>query len=258
VLTIAARMSPRKKTSRSDLLRSATAYEQIKIDIVACLLKPGAQITEAELQERYNIGKATLRVALARLSQDNLIRSEPRRGYRITPITLRDVNDIFDTRLVVEPAAMKLGAFAMTDHSLESLEPAIRQTQKPETLRSPTAFLAASRELRLAIASTAGNFRLVRTLAQLLDESERVLHLGYLHLDLTKLLSKQHEALLGAVRKGHGEAAEALSLRHIADTKRMLLDALLSSASFLAINLHSLSDAEIPTPAPLAPRRRRI
>ena len=112
-------MTTRKKKSPSELLRSAAAYEQIKIDIVACLLKPGEQITEGELQERYDIGKATLRAALARLSQYGLIRSEPRRGYRITPLTLRDVNEIFDTRLVVEPTAMKLGAFAMADHSLE-------------------------------------------------------------------------------------------------------------------------------------------
>jgi DNA-binding GntR family transcriptional regulator len=249
-------MPSRKKKSPSDLLRSAAAYEQIKIDIVACLLKPGEQITEGELQERYNIGKATLRAALARLSQDGLIRSEPRRGYRITAVTLRDVNEIFDTRLVVEPAAMKLGASAITDHGLASLEPAIRQAQKPETLRSPTAFLAASKELRLAIVRTTGNFRLVRALAQLLDESERVLHLGYVHLDLTKLLSKQHEVLLGAVRKGDGEAAEALSFRHIGDTKRMLLDALLSSASFLAVNLHSPSDAGIPALGQPVPRRR--
>ena len=124
-------------------------------------------------------------------------------------------------------------------------------------MRSATAFLAASKELRLAIARTAGNFRLVRALAQLLDESERVLHLGYLHLDLTKLLAEQHEALLGAVRKGDGKAAEALSLRHIADTKRTLVEALVSSASFLALNLHGLADVDIPAPGQPEPRRRR-
>lgn len=243
--TIQPAMTTGKKKSRSELLQSDTAYEQIKIDIVACLLKPGEQITEGEMQERYKLGKATLRAALARLSQDGLIRSEPRRGYRITPVTLRDVNEIFDTRLVVEPAAMKLGAFAMTDHGLAALESAIRQTQKPETLRSATAFLAANKELRLAIVRTTGNFRLVRTLAQLLDESDRVLHLGYLYLDLTKLLSKQHQILLGAVRKGDGDAAEALSLRQIADTKRMLVEALMSSDWFLATNLHIPAGAEI-------------
>jgi DNA-binding GntR family transcriptional regulator len=248
-------MSSRKKKSRSDLLRSETAYEQIKIDIVACLLKPGEQITEGELQKRYSLGKATLRAALARLSQDGLVRSEPRRGYRVTPVTLRDVNEIFDTRLVVEPAAMKLAAVAMTDHTLESLENAIRQTQKPETLRSATAFIVANKELRLAITRTTGNFRLLRTLAQLLDESDRVLHLGYLYLDLTKILSKQQEALLDALKNGDGEAAEALSARHIANTKRMLVDALMSAASFQAINLHGPMSPDIPARGAVTRRR---
>jgi len=226
--------------SRTDQLRSATAYEQLKIDIVACLLKPGDQITEGELQERYQLGKATLRAALARLSQDGLVRSEPRRGYRISPITLRDVNEIFDARVVLEPVALKLGTQAMTAHGLEALEPAIRQTRKPETLRSPTAFLAASKELRLAIARTAGNFRVVRMLGQLLDESERVLHLGYLHADLTKVLSKQQERLLAAVRKGDAESAEAESTEQIVDTKKILLDALVASESFLSLDLYAL------------------
>jgi DNA-binding GntR family transcriptional regulator len=226
--------------SSMDPLRSDTAYEQLKIDIVACLLKPGDQITEGELQERYQIGKATLRAALARLSQDGLVRSEPRRGYRISSITLRDVNEIFDSRVVLEPIALKLGTLAMTPHGLAALEPAIRQTRKPETLKSPTAFLAASKELRLAIARTAGNFRLVRMLGQLLDESERVLHLGYFHVDLTKVLSKQQDQLLAAVRKGDAGSVEGVSTEHIVETKRMLLDAFVASESFLSLQLHAL------------------
>jgi len=229
----------KRPASTIDPLRSATAYEQLKIDIVACLLKPGEQITEGELQERYQLGKATLRAALARLSQDGLVRSEPRRGYRISPITLRDVNEIFDARIVLEPVALKLGTLAMTPHGLEALEPAIRQTRKPETLRSPTAFLAASKELRLAIVRTAGNFRLVRMLGQLLDESERVLHLGYHHADLTKVLSKQQDRILAAVRKGDAEAVEAQSTQQIVETKKVLLDALVASESFLSVPLYA-------------------
>ena len=69
--------------------------------------------------------------------------------------------------------------------------------------------------------------------------------MGYLYLDLTKLLSKQHQTLLGAVRKGDSVAAEALSFRHITDTKRMLVEALMSSDWFLATNLHIPAGAEI-------------
>ena len=235
-------MSAARKRTPSDLLRSAAAYEQLKIDIVACVLKPGEQITERALQERYRLGKATLRAALARLSQDGLISSEPRRGYRVTPVTLRDVNEVFDTRAIVEPAAMKAAASMMTDHAFESLEPAIRETKKPETLKSPTAFLAASKELRLAIARGTGNFRLVRVFAQLLDESERILHLGYRHTNLTRVLSKQHESLLDAVRGGNGEVAAAISAQHNRETKLLIVDALVSSSSVMSINLHGPSE----------------
>jgi DNA-binding GntR family transcriptional regulator len=235
-------MNVAKKRTPSDLLRSAAAYEQLKIDIVACVLKPGEQITENVLQKRYRLGKATLRAALARLSQDGLISSGPRRGYRVTPVTLRDVNEVFDTRAIVEPAAMKAAASVMTEHAFASLEPAIRETKKPETVKSPTAFLAASKELRLAIARGTGNFRLVRMFAQLLDESERILHLGYAHMNLTQVLSKQHESILEAVRAGNGDVAAAISAQHNRDTKLLIVNALVSSSSFMAINLHAPSE----------------
>ena len=77
--------------STADLLRSEQAYEQMKSDIVACVLRPGETLTEKQIGDRYLIRKATIRAALTRLMQEGLVRSEPRRGYVITPLTLRDV-----------------------------------------------------------------------------------------------------------------------------------------------------------------------
>src|SRR3546814_9020930 len=77
---------------------SDIAYETIKHDIIRCALAPGEEVTEARLALRLGLGKAPVRAALMRLSQEGLIRALPRRGYLVAPVTLRDVQDIFQFR----------------------------------------------------------------------------------------------------------------------------------------------------------------
>jgi DNA-binding GntR family transcriptional regulator len=84
------------------------AYARIRRRIVGCELAPGAQVTEGQLVETHGIGKTPVREALQRLAQEGLVQPIRRSGYRIVPITLRDVRDLFGLRLIVEPAAAEL------------------------------------------------------------------------------------------------------------------------------------------------------
>src|SRR6266508_3140323 len=70
------------------------AYRAIRHDIVRCDLEPGRQVTEAQLVERYGVGRATVRAALSRLSQERLVQAMPREGYLIAPITLKQARDL--------------------------------------------------------------------------------------------------------------------------------------------------------------------
>jgi len=187
--------------STADVLRSEQAYEQLKSDIVACVLSPGEALTEKQIEARYGIKKATIRSALARLMQEGLVRSEPRRGYVITTLTLRDVNEIFDVRSLVEPEVFRVATTGITERGLDEIRLAARKVLKPETLRSPVAFLAADRAFRLAIAELSENLRLAQLLSQILDQSERALHLGFKSRDFMPLIIEQQKQLLQACEK---------------------------------------------------------
>src|SRR3546814_12828763 len=77
---------------------SDIAYGTIKHDSIRCALAPVEEVTEARRARRLGLGKAPGRAALMRLSQEGLIRALPRRGYLVAPVTLRDVQDIFQFR----------------------------------------------------------------------------------------------------------------------------------------------------------------
>jgi len=230
-----------KAPSTADILRSEEAYEQLKSDIVACVLRPGESLTEKQIGDRYQIRKATIRSALARLTQEGLIKSEPRRGYVITPLSLRDVNEIFDVRGLIEPEVFRVAAANITERGLEDIRLAAQKVLKPETLRSHVAFLAADRAFRLALAELSGNLRLARLLDQILDQSERVLHLGFKSRDLTQLIISQQQELVLACEVAEVSGIVKLARSQCLLLKKQVLEALLASAKLQEANLQTFA-----------------
>ena len=230
-----------KTLSTADVLRSEQAYAQVKSDIVACVLRPGEAVTEKEIGERYQIKKATIRAALTRLMQDGLVRSEPRRGYVIAPLTLRDVNEIFDVRSLVEPEVFRVAASSLTERGLDEVKQAAKKVLKPETLRSHVAFLAADRAFRLAFAELSGNLRLAQLLGRTLDESERVLHLGFKAHDFTQLIITQQKELVRACEESDVAAIVKLARSQCLALKKQVLEALLAGSGLQDVNLQALA-----------------
>jgi DNA-binding GntR family transcriptional regulator/predicted metal-dependent enzyme (double-stranded beta helix superfamily) len=207
------------KTTRVPLNR--VAFDRIKRDIINCGLEPGHQVTEAQLAARYALGKAPIRAALLGLCQEGFLRAIPRRGYVITPITMRDVQDIIQLRLLIEPTAARLAAGRVTDEHLARLEELCRE-------RSSELVVSAHRELHLIIARASGNRRLADTLAKLYDDIERLIYLGVSRINPEEMSG--YRPLVAALTAGDGEVAARLMIEQIELGRKRILEALLSGA----------------------------
>ena len=106
------------------------AYERIKHDVITCVLAPGTEVSEPQLCLQYRLGKAPVRMALIRLAHDGLVRAIPRRGYRISPVTLKDIQDIFELRLMLEPLAARMAAGKIDTHRARALEAEMQLEQR--------------------------------------------------------------------------------------------------------------------------------
>ena len=100
------------------------AYERLKHDVITCVLAPGTEVSEPQLCLNYRLGKAPVRMALIRLAHDGLVRAIPRRGYLISPVTLKDIQDIFELRLMLEPRAARMAAGNIDARRARALETA--------------------------------------------------------------------------------------------------------------------------------------
>ena len=83
------------------------AYEYLYRKIVSCEYLPGQELNEKQLLEETSFGRTPLREALLMLQAENLIDIFPRKGMRITPFTEKSIDDLYQTRKLIEPTVCR-------------------------------------------------------------------------------------------------------------------------------------------------------
>lgn len=226
-----------KSRAAKILRQSDLAYEKIQRAIARCELIPGTTVSEADLEKRFGLQRAGTRTALERLASQGLVQPIHRRGYRIKPITLRDLNDLYQLREIVERATVRFAAGRVDEVSLRRLDRICSKTYTPLDRTSEEGFLRANSEFHILIATVTGNERLVSTLRNVLHEMERIFHFGLSERNRTDEMRYEHEALIVALTEGDADAAERAICAELVSSKAMVLDALMSSASLLDVSI---------------------
>jgi len=210
------------------------AYDLIKIDIIQCRLKPGSEVSEATLANRYNLGKAPIRAALSKLSQDGLVIARSRRGYEVSAITTKQVQESYDLRLILEPAAARA---AVGHVDIAELRERCASLRYPKDSFGGVEFLAAHHAFHVAIAKGSGNEKLVHIVSALLTDMDRLIHLTEFSPDRDsqalmldqELQMKQHASIVEALAQEEPEIAAAAMRDHIEHSARMTREAIFAS-----------------------------
>ncbi|WP_233272859.1 GntR family transcriptional regulator [Paraburkholderia acidisoli] len=227
-------------------LRGDNAYTRIRHDVLSCRIMPGATFTESQLMERYALGKSSCHVALVRLVHEGLVRAMPRQGYRVAPITVRDVEEVFAMRVQLEPLAARLACGRLDAALLKRLDDVCRvRHPEREVSEQIDEFLDTNRAFHLAIAEASGNTRLYRTLAGLMDEMSRLVALGFGVEGTRPDLRHDHDALVEAFEAKDARRSETIARRHIETFRAMTLDRVYASLSRSGAVLPAFTVAEL-------------
>lgn len=235
-----------RDAARQQQSLSKRTYERIKEDIITCALPPGTEISEASLSIRYRTGKAPIRWALATLSKESLVSPRPRRGYMVAPVTLQDVRNLFELRLLLEPHAASLAAGQVDPERLRNLEADCEAGYRPGDRSSEAAFLRANKTFHVTIAKASGNQRLAAVLEAILEEMERLFHLGLGLRNRSEEMHHEHAELVDALIAGDDRRAEKATVHQIKAARDMVLTALLDSAQLKTANI-SFSGSPVPS-----------
>jgi GntR family carbon starvation induced transcriptional regulator len=77
---------------------SEEVYARLRADLLACKFIPGERLRLESLKAQYDVGFSPLREALTRLIGDALVTSTGQKGFRVSPVSLYDAQDIITTR----------------------------------------------------------------------------------------------------------------------------------------------------------------
>lgn len=223
------------------------AYLRLRRAIVRLELAPSAPVSETHLGDRFGLSKAAVRAALARLRAEGLVLAEPRRGHVIAPLTLRDVREIYDLRVLVEPAGARLAATVLDAGVVNDL--VARVVRLPEARLSGARtdagrstvedFLAVNRDIHVAVAAASGNSRQEALVERLLDESERAIAAAFAAgvPGGAPRIRDEHLTLLTALRARDPDAAATAMAAAISRFRDDLLRILAGTAPVLDAQL---------------------
>jgi DNA-binding GntR family transcriptional regulator len=108
-------------SDKSEALTSVgeTAWRRIRADIIAGKLAPGKKLKLSSLRDAYGSSVATLREVLNRLTSEGFVLAEGQRGFEVAPISVQNVRELAELRLLVEGRALE-DSFAFGDLDWES------------------------------------------------------------------------------------------------------------------------------------------
>src|SRR4051795_10565105 len=83
-------------------------YRRIRTDIVFGRLRPGHKLRLDGLKEDYGVSVSTLREILNRLAAEGFVLAEGRRGFEVAPVSVENLKELAELRLLLESHAMKI------------------------------------------------------------------------------------------------------------------------------------------------------
>ena len=99
-------------------------YRQIIEGLCSGRLSSDAILTERQIVTHYGVSKAPVREALIQLCYEGVLRSIPRCGYQVVPISAELIQNLTDLRLVLEPASLPTVLENLTEEKIQCLKEA--------------------------------------------------------------------------------------------------------------------------------------
>lgn len=214
-------------TSRGSTTRSAFVHAQLHEDVLRGVLPPGHRLRLVELAQRFSVSQSVVREALTRLAEQGLAVATPQQGFRVTPLSLKDLDELTEARAQLETLvlaqAVERGDLTW-ESSIVAAHHELSNTPKTRPAGDVNgAWFAAHEQFHQRMLRGCGNERLYGAVISLRDAaslyrwwSRPVGH------DYDRNVDQEHRQLLDAALARDRQASAALLAQHIQRTSDSL------------------------------------
>jgi DNA-binding GntR family transcriptional regulator len=206
----------------------ARIIERLREAILAQDLRPGSLLLEKEVAERFGVSKTPAREALSLLCEEGLVQLLPRRGYVVQKLSIDEIRDTFDLRLILEGSAAQRAAIHMSDSLLRALDTLAAHDccTSVQPSRDPASNVTQhSLDFHLLIAQGSGNLLLAAAIEKLLRSSRRITLMGFTygeHQGIVEALKARDPDRARRVMEDHVRSAMDAAIQSIAEPRSQL------------------------------------
>ena len=212
---IAEEMQPKTMTARD------WVFQVIRMAIVRGILPGGMPLRQDEISSALNVSHIPVREAFRQLEAQGLVRIYPNRGAVVTRLTRHELENVMDTRIMLEMGAFKT-AIPLMDESDLSYAQKLLDAFHAE--RNPQRYDTLNLQFHLALYAPCNNDVALSMIDQLHANSVRYLRPYYPKEDDSAFKSiEEHQALIDACHSKDAELACAVLRTHLESTKTLLL-----------------------------------
>ncbi|MDS0218497.1 GntR family transcriptional regulator [Pseudidiomarina andamanensis] len=214
--------SPQSPLWRSPVTSSDRLLLEMQRTIVEGEIASGSKISEPELARKFNVSRAPLREAMARLERCHLIERIPNAGARVVKLSTEGLRALYQIREELEGLACRLAAENMDEQEIEQLRGLLDQHLNSQRVREGESYYQEAGDLdfhyRIIIGSK--NPYLINMLC---DELYFLVRMYRVQLGMNgprvSRAFDEHKAIINAIANRDGELADLLMRRHIAASR---------------------------------------
>jgi len=181
-------------------------------------LRPGQKLRLEGLKETYGVSISTLREILSRLTAEGLVIAEGRRGFEVPPVSIENLKELAELRLLLESHAMQVsfenadveweGRVVSAHHKLASTERLMEQG-----IGELEQWKRYDGEFHQALISNCGSRVLMDAHALVFDKYFRYQMVAFTYRGAEP--AQQHKGLLQCALKRDAESAKAILTKHV-------------------------------------------
>ncbi|WP_232664102.1 GntR family transcriptional regulator [Pseudonocardia sp. TRM90224] len=207
-------MEPLRRPSLRD-----QALAVIRQQLVAGEIRPGEIYSASAMATRLGTSNAPVREAMLTLVNQGVMEVVPNRGYRVTPVTEKDLDEVYQLRLLLEVPAVERLAARDNSAEAEMLREYARTCTKAAVDGDMTVFLEADRDFHLTMLGLLGNGRLVQMVEMLRDQTRLYGLRSLAEQGLLVSTAQEHFPLLEAVLDGDAPEAARMMTLHLSHVR---------------------------------------
>jgi DNA-binding GntR family transcriptional regulator len=202
---------------------SQIAYHGIRRMLYSKELVPGQRIAYRDLAERLQLSPTPIIQALKWLELQGFVLHEPNRGYSMAPFSLKEMEELYELRELLEPSLVPAVIQRIDKKGLQELKAALEAHLSAEREFYLKERLFKNREFHMTLASLSGKATQIRILQNVFEMLFLKYGGNYFPVASLSSTDQAHQEIYDAVALRSLERAQTIVKNHITNVKVQVL-----------------------------------